>query len=820
MSETCSGVTFADPFLLEETSDDDVFTCVGRPVAGLSARIVDDSGQTIPEGQVGRLLVRGPMVLSKYHAASRDEQVFLPDGWFDTGDLGYLQDGQLTITGRRKDVVIVNGKNLFCQEIEAVVEGHPDVEPSFTAAVGCRPPGADTDQLVVVFHPRAEEDRLAPLLRQLHGLVPQRLGISAAQLLPVAKEEVPRTPSGKVQRAVLREQIETGAFDAVRKRVDLLLGDGAVLPNWFFRPSWRPCAAGASPAGPPGPALVLAPTTGPGREAAVALAGHLAATVVTEDDPRPIERLPGPVVIDFRWYAPFEDETASLETLDQHLVRHTDRFLSLLRFLTRANPEGRSLRLVLASAHAQAVEPGERVAPARAALLGLVRTASQEQPWLDARHLDLPPDSPRESAALVAAELRSPRADRQVAYRRGRRWVLRLEKVFPTGEPPRPLPFRPGGAYLITGGLGGVAAEVARFLLVHYQARLLLTGRSDGRAHPVRQLEQLPGQVVYEPVDCRELSRLREVIETWTGRCGRPLDGVLHLAGTYHERLLAEETTEGLLEVVRPKALGAVAALALAGNAPVLLFGSAVGFFGGALVGAYSAANRFLDVLTESMSCGAAPVRCLSWTAWEGIGLSRGHAAPEARRAQGYRTLSAQEAIHSFQAALATDERRVLIGLDGTNRNVLGARATTACSFRQVVGKVVLAPEAAAAAGGIGAEAVRDRFGAPVPCRIEPVTELSRGHSGPGAAEAGALAGAERPLCELWGAVLGASAIRPQDNFFEMGGHSLLALQLVERMKAAFGAPLALQDLLRAPTPAEMALVIEERLLDRIEQGA
>ena len=153
MSETSSGVIYGDRFSLDTTADDDPFVEVGRPIPGLSVRIVDADDRVLDQGQAGRLQVRGAVVTSGYfNAPELTRLAFTDHGWFKTGDLGTIRDGRVTVTGREKDVIIVNSVNYYCHAIEAAVEAVAGVETSFVAACPVRPPGANTDRLAVFFH--------------------------------------------------------------------------------------------------------------------------------------------------------------------------------------------------------------------------------------------------------------------------------------------------------------------------------------------------------------------------------------------------------------------------------------------------------------------------------------------------------------------------------------------------------------------------------------------------------------------------------------------------------------------------------------------
>src|SRR6185295_10209527 len=142
-----------------------------------------------------------------YEDSQLNADVFTPDGWFDTGDRGFLKHGRLTITGREKDVIIINGSNIHSHEIEAVVEEIPGLEISCTAACAVREAGRDTDQLAIFFSAAgADHARLRDLLSDIRQRITREFGVNPAFLVPVARELIPKTEIGKIQRAQLRQQ--------------------------------------------------------------------------------------------------------------------------------------------------------------------------------------------------------------------------------------------------------------------------------------------------------------------------------------------------------------------------------------------------------------------------------------------------------------------------------------------------------------------------------------------------------------------------------------------------------------------------------------
>ena len=214
MSEISSGVTYGDRFSLESTSDTDHVTEVGRPIPGISLRIVDENDQPLAENKIGRLQCFGLTVMSGYYRNEKSTtEAFTKDGWFKTGDLGLLRDGRLTITGREKDVIIINGVNYYSHEIEALVEEIADVEPSFTAACSVHEPQSEREKLVVFFSSRNSSSDVAAISREIRVRVGQSAGINPDYVIALPKENIPKTEIGKIQRTKLKLQFEKGDFN-------------------------------------------------------------------------------------------------------------------------------------------------------------------------------------------------------------------------------------------------------------------------------------------------------------------------------------------------------------------------------------------------------------------------------------------------------------------------------------------------------------------------------------------------------------------------------------------------------------------------------
>ncbi len=188
---------------------------LGQAIEGVTLRVVNENGQALPENHLGQLHVQGSAVARGYFDDPEANKAFRSDGWFDTGDLGFLADGELYLTGRAKDSIIVNGANYYCAELEAIVETVEGVEPTF--AVACATAGdGDTERLAIFASTNAktESDRIR-IQRAIRRRLVEQSGLSPSIVLLVPKSSIPKTAIGKLQRRQLAERLAAGEFAAL-----------------------------------------------------------------------------------------------------------------------------------------------------------------------------------------------------------------------------------------------------------------------------------------------------------------------------------------------------------------------------------------------------------------------------------------------------------------------------------------------------------------------------------------------------------------------------------------------------------------------------
>ncbi|MEU0682130.1 amino acid adenylation domain-containing protein [Streptomyces albogriseolus] len=830
MSETCSVVTDA-VLPAEPVPGEGTFVSCGRPYPGFAMRIVDERGTVLTEGEAGRFQVRGTSVTGGYHDnPAANAEAFTDDGWFDTGDLAFLRDGELYITGRAKDVIIVNGVNHYSHEIEACVEELPYAERSFTAAVAVRTdPSSPTDELALFLHltPEAAADP-ARALREIAGKVTREIGVSPSFLIPVARDAVPKTEIGKIQRTRLRKGFEAGDFDDEVRRTQLLLGTAATVPDWFLRPVWqRAERVGTRPTASGRHTLVLAG----GDPQAGALAQRLAdalrsagglCTVVGEG--------PSYTRTDAAHYrvrlAEESDYAALLGRLEQDhrpvdAVLHLDgfragspaapddttgaeRLLAFVRALIARPGRQRPVDLVHVSAGAHAVRPGDHPSPAHALAGALLKSLAEECGWLRTRHLDLPPGDGTDPLTLLTAEAAAGADGADVAYRDGLRYERRLAPL--PDSPTRAEPPAHDGFTLLTGGLGGVGTEIAAHLLRTPGTRLLVLGRTpEDEAHALPRLRER-GEVRYARADVTDEARVRAAVESATEAWGVPLTSVLHLAGTLVERPVGELDAPTWRRALEAKVRGAWILHRLTADHPVtsfVTFSSVNGFFGGAMNAAYAAANAYLDALAGYRRGLGLPAQSLAWSMWRERGMSRGYGLTALTEARGYRLLDVPAALRSFDLARTLDEPHLLIGADRTapwvrSHVVAPVRQTRRLAARvglqngTDLGALYRAVTGSARAAGLSDDGwtLRSAGTSARPDETETEDDLRR---------------LESRLAEVWCDVLGRDRVGLDDNFFDLGGNSLLLVTAQTAVNHAFGSDLSVVDLFAHPTVRDLA---------------
>ncbi|WP_405581209.1 beta-ketoacyl synthase N-terminal-like domain-containing protein [Streptomyces sp. NBC_01190] len=448
--------------------------------------------------------------------------------------------------------------------------------------------------------------------------------------------------------------------------------------------------------------------------------------------------------------------------------------------------------IVVVTRGGQRVTAAEPSRPAQAAVAVLPIVAGQEYPGLDARGIDLDPaDDPARAAERLAAELAVTDGQVLTALRAGRRHTPRYRPV----DAPAPhgaaasdtdgsAVVRPGAGYLVTGGLGDVGLMVAEHLIRGGAGRVVLAGRTglpadpaDPRRQAVVRLRALGADVQAPKLDITDAAAVRELLGA------ESFDGLVHAAADTAEDtfLPLGALQEGTVarhfhaKYEGARVLRAAVAALPADRAPRwgLLFSSTSAHLGGLAFGSYAAANAALAELAGPGTDGG-PTRWTSaaWDTW----------AP---------TLAKVDArTGASMAAHAMTAEQSLAALDRVVTQPLPAVVVVAGGL---AGRLPSRPQPVAAAPAGTA-----------PVASFPRPDLPQPYMTP-------LTATERELCALWTETLGVEPVGTRDNFFDLGGSSLFALQMLATVKSRFGVTVPTVTLFEAPTVHRLAAVLDQQ---------
>jgi acyl-CoA synthetase (AMP-forming)/AMP-acid ligase II len=235
LAEATLAVTFSDPLTVPRglrierealaqgqvrvcDSDDDEFAVgvvsVGRPLNDVAIELRDRSGAVLGEDRVGRIYIRGPLVMTGYYKRPDATAAAIQNGWLDTGDLGFAHDGDIYIYGRERDIIILNGRNHDPQTIEFALDRVPGLDHDRAAAVAIDDPARGTESFAVLVEKEKGQIQDAPeLARAAREAIIGATGLIPDVVLILPTGRLPRTTSGKVKRGVSRARLVAGELE-------------------------------------------------------------------------------------------------------------------------------------------------------------------------------------------------------------------------------------------------------------------------------------------------------------------------------------------------------------------------------------------------------------------------------------------------------------------------------------------------------------------------------------------------------------------------------------------------------------------------------
>lgn len=454
-------------------------------------------------------------------------------------------------------------------------------------------------------------------------------------------------------------------------------------------------------------------------------------------------------------------------------------------------------RLYLVTRGVQALKTGEPVAVEQSPLWGMGKVISFEFPELNCIRIDLDRDqADAASAALLFKQVTSDDREDQIAFRAAKPYVQRL---FPYRVPTSHLSnvsFRADGTYLITGGLGGLGLETARWMAQGGARNLVLMGRSAPSASATRIIRQLEADgimVVITQGDVNDRSQLDQLLEKVKENMP-DLRGVFHAAGVLDDGSLLNLSPQRMAKVMLPKITGTWNLHEATLGLPLdhfVLYSSAVSVLGSPGQANYAAGSAYLDAMAHYRRQLSLPAISINWGPWAEVGL-----AAETLEKLGEDSASTQHLIKVIEiekglemlALLLRDESPQIMILPFDLKHLIELYPTAA-------GMPFLAE-----VGGNETHVAR-LYARPnlQQAYLAPRNEM------------------ERRIADLWRQTLHIDRVGVHDSFFELGGDSVLAAQILSLAQKAFGIRINPQDAFQAFTIERLAEMLEAEILRQVE---
>ncbi|WP_162309046.1 non-ribosomal peptide synthetase [Brevibacillus antibioticus] len=446
--------------------------------------------------------------------------------------------------------------------------------------------------------------------------------------------------------------------------------------------------------------------------------------------------------------------------------------------------------------------------PEHAPLIGLGKVVGMESYNVTCRFIDI---DGAVTPEMLAAEIQTSEQKYGVAYRNGKRYVEVLSKTDLTDTPNLTTDIRENGVYVITGGLGGLGLEIGKFLASKKSVKVCLIARSPLEDHsewPVllaqtqdeklqhryktlMEMKRLGSEVIYYQADVSEEDALAQALDDIRS-CFGPINGVIHCAGAVGEGLIIGKGEELFRSAIQPKVEGTWLLDRLTEEDQLdffLSFSSITSLLGAPGHGAYSAANSYLDAFEAYRNKLGKRTVTINWAAWRDTGLAKDYGV----NVDGlFRVLPTEEALQALEHVLSKDITRVVIGKVNYEDEVILSEFDSPMKLSDEILDIIEYKKQAFAPQKNALRSIE----------LKTVTLIGRDNH--------TYTDWEQLVADIYGSVLGYDELDLNDNFYELGGDSIVAIKIVNCLYDKLKVKIELTQVLRNyPTIISLADFLE-----------
>lgn len=779
MTETSSCITYNNRFNLENTSDEDQFIPVGEPMPGIEVMILDKDNNILSEGEIGRIVLKGKTITNGYiNNEKTNKSSFTDKGYFITGDLGFIENNYLTLTGREKDIIIINGLNYYVQDIESVVDDLEEVNSSYTVATSVTNKNG-VEEILVFFSPNDESlleventEKLKSLIEKVKKQIREKSLLNPEYVIPMKAEKSVRTEIGKKQRSKYKDEFKNGKYNEILSRLSEEDGRYILERIWYRKEVLNNILINNE-------AFIINNNRAFEDELEKKNIKYL--NIEKLSDVQNIKLL-----VDLRFYK----KDLSLE--------------EILKNIKELYDIESDLKIIIPVNYSIITEHDNKFNNT-SMIQGIIASLCQEKTNLDIRIVDFD----KINYELLIKEIYNPSKDSTVVYRNEVRYVSGFKTSAKNGDCNEVI--KKDSLAVVAGGLGGIGVNICKWLLGKYNCKLLILGNSpiEKRKESYEKLKDISKNIIYVQTDINNYGDVEKSIKECEKVYDTKVSIIFNLAGkissknndiSYYNDIslhtIKNETYDNFEDVINTKLIGTMNLVKIVeerNNIPLIVFSSVTGYFGGTSLGAYSGASSSQEFYCRYLINKGENVYCVNWSRWKDIGLNKGdEMGAEASKSHGFNEINIEDGIFYLEYILNNEIRNSYVGI---NKNSLKIRYLLIDDY-----KFNLKLSISESDNKEKIKNILEEYTPQVSKNIE--WNIIKKNS---MLQTEELINVRNELMKIWKENLKCSEIGLKDNIFDLGGNSLIIYKIVSNIKEKMNINLKPIDLLMNPNIEDLS---------------